>query len=478
MNYEAVIGLEIHIELNSPTKMFCDCPNNPSDSPNKNICPICLWLPGAIPKFSNDVLEKSVKLCLGLNCEIQKMSAFDQKVYYYPDLPKGFQLSQAHFPLAKKGWVEVSDKSGETKKLRIRHIHLEEDVAKLVHEIEGKTPISLVDFNRAGVPLVEIVSEPDIRTSEEAMEFIKNLRNQVRYVGGAECSMEQGSMRVDANISIRQKDTTDFNTKVEVKNMNSVRSVGDAINYEIERQTAKYEAGEEVILHTRLWDPDKSVTTPMRAKFEGPCVPDPTVSKIVIDDDWLKKMQTELPEMPQQRIERLKKEYKLNNDEAFQLCSEIEIAEYFESALKISQNVSVKTIAIWIITQLLPALKENNQSITNTTVTPERFIQLLLLIEKNEITVNSAKKVLTDLFKSDASPEELVDKNGLRQVSDENALTEIIKDVLEKNSDAVEKYKLGNKKVRGFIVGQVMRASQGKANPQILQKILTELLDN
>lgn len=479
MNYEPVIGLEIHVELKCETKMFCNCLNNPSDSPNKNVCPVCLWFPGYIPQFNNETLEKAVSLCLGLNCDIQKMSAFDQKVYYYPDLPKGFQLSQAHYPLAKNGWVEItSHKTGSLKKLRIHHIHLEEDVAKLIHETEGKTPVSLVDFNRAGVPLVEIVSQPDIQSAEEAMEFIKNLRNQIRYVGSSDCSMEQGSMRVDANISLRKKGTNDFNTKVEVKNMNSIKNVGDAINYEIKRQMEKYSADEKIVLHTRLWDPEKSVTTAMRTKFEGPCIPDPVVSKIIIDDEWLEKKRDSLPEMPQQRISRIKSQYSINSDEAFQLCSEKEIADYFETVSKLASSLSSKTVASWILTQLLPGLKDNNQVISETVVSPARFISLLQLIEDNQITVNSAKKVLSDLFSTDLSPEDIVDKKGLRQVSDEESLKKMIQDVLDKNEDAVQNYKAGKTKVRGFLVGQVMRASQGKANPQVLQKLLSQLLDS
>ena len=255
MEFEAVIGLEIHVELNCATKLFCDCPNRPGDEPNSNICPICLWFPGAIPRLSQAAVEKAALLCLGLGAELQPRSAFDQKVYYYPDLPKGYQLSQAHLPLSRGGGIEISDEHGKPKKLRIHHIHMEEDVAKLLHEMEGRQPISLVDFNRAGAPLVEIVTEPDFRTPYEAMEFLKALRTQVRYVGSSECSMENGTMRVDANISIRPCGSHQMNTKVEVKNMNSIRHVGDAIAYEISRQSAAVLAGEAIVLHTRLWDP-------------------------------------------------------------------------------------------------------------------------------------------------------------------------------------------------------------------------------
>ncbi len=283
MKYEAVIGLEIHVQLNSTTKLFCDCPNRPGDEPNRNTCPICLWFPGVLPQLSQEALEKAALACLALNCTIQAESAFDQKVYYYPDLPKGFQLSQHHKPFARNGWVDIVGEDGGSKRVRIHH--LVEDVAKLVHETEGKTPISLVDFNRAGTPLIEIVSEADMRNPHEAMEYVKTLRGQLRHTGSAECSLEQGTLRVDANISLRPRGTDSLNTKVEVKNMNSIRNVGDAIAYEILRQSECLEKGEPIVLHTRLWDPEKRVTAPMRGKFSGPCVPDPSVPKIVITPD-------------------------------------------------------------------------------------------------------------------------------------------------------------------------------------------------
>ena len=269
MDYEAVIGLEIHVQLSCATKMFCDCPNRPGDRPNRNTCPICLWMPGALPRFSQQALEKATLACLALHCEIQQVSAFDQKVYFYPDLPKGFQLSQFHKQLARDGWLDVTGADGQPRRLRIHEIHMEEDVAKLVHETEGGRRISLVDFNRAGAPLIEIVTEPDMRSPHDAMEFLKALRTQIRYVDAAECSMERGTMRVDANISLRPPGSDELNTKVEVKNMNSIRHVGDAIAHEIERQAQRLDAGESIVLHTRLWDPDKQVTTPMRGRTKA-----------------------------------------------------------------------------------------------------------------------------------------------------------------------------------------------------------------
>ncbi|MFA5055570.1 MAG: Asp-tRNA(Asn)/Glu-tRNA(Gln) amidotransferase subunit GatB [Dehalococcoidia bacterium] len=474
MEFEAVIGLEIHVELNCATKMFCDCPNRPGDEPNVNTCPTCLWFPSAMPRFSREALEKASLLCLGLGAELQPRSAFDQKVYYYPDLPKGFQLSQAHLPLSRGGGIDITDESGKPKRLRIHHIHMEEDVAKLMHEMEGRLPISLVDFNRAGAPLVEIVTEPDFRTPYEAMEFLKALRTQVRYVGSSECSMENGTMRVDANISIRPRGSTEMNTKVEVKNMNSVRHVGDAIAYEIGRQTADVQAGEDVILHTRLWDPDKKVTLPMRAKFEGPCVPDPSVPVIELSPDWIEKMRLRLPEMPAARTERFIKQHGLTGEEARFLSSDPEVAVYFEAV--IGQGIAPRTAMHWLTTQLLPAVKERQQELSSSTVTPSRFAALLNMLAKDEINANAAREVLALLFDTDEAPESIVSARGFKQVSDTSALDSLIDKVLGEQAAAVNDVRNGQGKAMGFLVGQVMQASGGKANPKIIRELLAKKL--
>lgn len=472
MEYEAVIGIEIHVQLNCATKMFCDCPNRPGEEPNQNICPICLWFPGAIPKFSQEVLEKATLTGLALNCDIQRHNAFDQKVYYYPDLPKGFQLSQFHRPLARNGWLNITGEDGEPKKLRIHQVHMEEDVAKLVHETEGRTPISLVDFNRAGTPLVEIVTEPDLRSPHDAMEFIRALRTQIRYVGSAECSMEQGTMRVDANISIRPRGSDQLNTKVEVKNMNSIRHVGDAIAYEIDRQAGSLKAGEPIVLHTRLWDPEKRVTVAMRGKFEGPCVPDPSVPQIMITDEWLNKLSSRLPEMPGKKVERFGRDYGLTHEEAVLMSSERDLSEYFEAV--VDRNVPPRTAVHWIATQLLPALKEHNQTIINTPVIPERFAGLLAMLERDEVNANSAKEVLIRLFDSDQAPEAIVEQYGFKQVSDTAEIGALVDQVLASNPSAVADFKSGKGKAMGFLIGQAMQASRGKANPKLIKEILVE----
>lgn len=322
MAYEAVIGLEIHVQLNCETKLLCDCPNRPGDRPNANTCPICLWMRGAIPQFSHSALEHAALTALALNCTIQPYSAFDQKVYYYyPDPPKGFQLSQHHKPLARNGWIDIIGEDGAPKRLRIHHVHMEEDVAELVHETEGRTRISLVDFNRAGSPLVEIVTEPDMRGAHDAMEFLRALRRQIRYAGTAECSTDSGTMRCDANISIRPVGSSEMNTKVEVKNMNSLRAVGAAIDHEIKRQSEELAAGRPIVMHTRLWDPDKNITTPMRGKFAGPCVPDPSVPPIVLTEGWIADAASRLPETPAQKQARFASDYGLTEDEAAQMSA-------------------------------------------------------------------------------------------------------------------------------------------------------------
>lgn len=474
MKYEAVIGLEIHVELNTPTKLFCDCPNRPGDAPNVNICPVCLWLPGALPQLSHEVLEKAVIACLGLSCTVQPESAFDQKVYYYPDLPKGFQLSQHHKPLARNGYLDIFSGSQKPRRLGIHHIHLEEDVAKLLHETEGRTPISLVDFNRAGAPLIEIVTEPDMRSPEEAMEFLKVLRTQIRYTGASECSLEKGSMRVDANISIRPEGTCVLNTKVEVKNMNSIQHVGDAIAYEIKRQAGCLEKNEPVVLHTRLWDHEKQVTSPMRAKFSGPCVPDPAVARIVIDDAWLVEKKAQLPEMPIQKVERFIASYGLKRDEALVMSQERELSDFFEKSV---QNYhQPRKAANWITAHLIPALKDQEKSINEVPLIPERFHALLCMQDQDEINANAAREVLLRMLTEDKKPEEIVEERGFRQLSDTGELETVVDRILTDNSSGIQDYKSGNMKVLGFFIGKAMKATRGKANPKILKELFARKL--
>jgi aspartyl-tRNA(Asn)/glutamyl-tRNA(Gln) amidotransferase subunit B len=475
MEFEAIIGLEIHVELNCATKLFCDCPNRPGDAPNTNTCPSCLWFPGAVPRLSGEAIEKASLLCLALGAHLQERSAFDQKVYYYPDLPKGYQLSQAHLPFSRGGGIEIIDETGMKKKLRIHHIHMEEDVARLIHETEGSASISLVDFNRAGVPLVEIVTEPDFRSPIEAMDFIRALRARVRYAGSSDCSMENGTMRVDANISIRTKGSAQLNTKVEVKNMNSVRHVGDAIAFEIGRQTADVLAGEEVVLHTRLWNPDKKITVPMRAKFEGPCVPDPTVPVIELSDAWIERMRSRLPEMPSVKAERFVLLYGLTEKDALLVCSEPETADYFEALLM--RQIVPRTAVHWLMTQLVPAVRERRLKLETSAVTPERLAALLNMLSRDEVNANAARDVLMRMFESDETPEVIVNGLGARQVSDHNTLGVMIDDVLESHPAAVADVRNGQQKAIGYLIGKVMQASDGRANPKLIRELIAGRLN-
>lgn len=474
-DYEAVIGLEIHVQLNCETKMFCACPNRPGDEPNRNTCPICLWLPGNLPRFSEEALEKAILASLALECEIQEESAFDQKVYYYPDLPKGYQLSQFHMPLAKHGCLTIADESGAKREIRIRKVHMEEDVARLVHENEGRTPVSLVDFNRAGVPLVEIVTEPDLCNPGDAMEFLKALIRRIRTSGSSECSMEQGTMRVDANVSIRPKGSDELNSKVEIKNMNSIRNVGDAIAYEIRRQVNCFRTGEPIVIHTRLWDPEKRVTSPMRGKFEGPCVPDPSVPRIVVAGEYLQRIRNLLPEMPEMKAERFVKDYGLTREESLMLSAERGLSEYFEAA--VSCDAPPRLAAQWISAHLLPTLKERGETLSTSLLTPERFAGLLLMLEHDEINSSTAKEVLKKLVESDAPLGEIVEQGGYRQVSSVEELEVIVDRVLEENISAVENYRKGASKALGFLMGQAMQATKGKANPLRLKEIMMRKLE-
>ena len=470
MPYEAVIGLEIHVQLNCPTKLFCDCANTATEKANTHVCPTCIWLPGAPVQLSEDALEKAALTCLALNGELSARSAFDQKVYYYPDLPKGYQLSQHHLPLATGGWVDISDENGKPRRLRIHHVHMEEDVAKLVHETDGRKRISLVDFNRAGAPLVEIVTEPDIRTPHEAMAFLRALRTRIRYAKTAECSMESGTMRCDANISLRPAGSDAFFTKVEVKNMNSVKAVGNAIAYEIERQEKMINEGQPVVMHTRLWDPDKNVTTPMRAKFAGPCIPDPSVPEIHMDTARVDALKQRLPEMPAKKQARFASQYGLTGDEAALMSTERDIADYFEALAR--NSVNARMAAQWISGRLLPALKDQNAEITDTVLSADRAAGLLSLLENESVNAKQAKELMALMFTSPKSAPEIADEKGFRQITDIDELSAILDAVLEENPDAVANLRAGKKQAAGFIIGQTMQKSGGRANPKMLSEIL------
>jgi aspartyl-tRNA(Asn)/glutamyl-tRNA(Gln) amidotransferase subunit B len=474
MSYEAVIGLEIHVQLNCPTKLFCNCANAAAEQANSRICPICIWLPGAIPQLSESALKQAALTCLAVNCEIQEESAFDQKVYYYPDLPKGFQLSQHHKPLSRNGWLDITGEDGKSKRLRIHHVHMEEDVAKLVHETEDQKRISLVDFNRAGAPLVEIVTEPDMRCPHEAMAFLRALRTQIRYAGTAECSMESGTMRCDANISLRPAGSEEFFTKVEVKNMNSVKAVGGAIAFEIERQSKLLDNGQPVTMHTRLWDPEKNITTYMRDKFIGPCIPDPSVPRICMDKAQIDALAERLPEMPSQKKARFADQFKLTEEEAAQMSAERDLADYFEAL--VNAGITPRPAAQWMAGRFLPALKEQHQEIASTPLTPGRAAELLSMLEKEIINAKQARKILLLMFTSGKTAAAIADEKGFKQLTDPAALTAILEQVMADQPDAVTNLRSGKKQAASFLIGQAMQQSRGKANPKLLADLLEDLI--
>lgn len=470
MRYEAIIGLEIHVQLNSPTKLFCDCPNDPSLPPNTAVCPVCLGLPGYLKRLGRVPLEKGVLSCLALNCQVQPVSAFDQKVYYYPDLPRGYQLSQFHRPLGRNGWLEVPAAGGGWKRVGIREAHLEEDVARLVHQTEGRKSWSLVDFNRAGCALVEIVTEPDLRSAGEAMEFLRMLIASLRYAGTAECSMEEGTLRADVNVSIRPEGSREFFPKVEVKNLNSIRHLGAAVDCEISRQAELVGAGKKVALHTRLWDPERSVTVPMRGKFAGPCVPDPSVPPVAVAGEFVDDLRRRLPKMPADRRKDYEKNLGLAPEESARISAERGLADYFEAV--VSAGAPPKAAIDWIDGRLRPLLRERRETLAGTGVAPARLAELISLVESGEISSSAGKEVLARLFESGLSPAELAGQAGLTRLSDASELEKLAEAVIADHPGAVEDYRRGRKPALGFLVGKAMQAAAGRADPRELRRLL------
>ena len=477
MEYEAVIGLEVHAQLLTKSKIFCGCTTQFGADPNTNTCPVCLGMPGVLPVLNKKVVEYAIKTGLALNCEIARYSVFARKNYFYPDLPKGYQISQYELPLAKNGYVEIEVK-GNKKRIGITRVHMEEDAGKLMHEIGGKvTGYSYVDFNRTGVPLLEIVSEPDISSGEEASIYLQTLRNILRYLEVCDGNMEEGSLRCDANVSVRPRGRKELGTKTEVKNMNSFRFVRMALDYEIERQIDVLESGGSVIQETRLWDPKKEITISMRGKEEAHdyrYFPDPDLVPIEPDEEWIEKISKSLPELPQKKMERFVREYSIPVYDSNVLTSSKALADYFEECVK--HFPKPKTVSNWIMSELLRLLKKDDREIEECPVIPQELAKMLSLIEKGTISGKIAKQVFEEMYRTGLPAEEIVRKKGLEQVSDEGELDKVIERVLANNPDTVEKYRKGKTKVFGFLVGQVMKETQGKANPQIVNKLLKEKL--
>jgi aspartyl-tRNA(Asn)/glutamyl-tRNA(Gln) amidotransferase subunit B len=481
--YEAIIGLETHCQLSTKTKIFSSSSTEFGAEPNTNIDPVCMGLPGVLPVLNEKVLEYAVKAGLALNCQIARYSKFDRKQYFYPDLPKNYQISQYDLPIAQHGWLEIElvDKDGNPvrKKIGITRLHMEEDAGKLVHAGSDRlsgSAYSLVDYNRAGVPLIEIVSEPDLRSGQEAAEYVQELRRIMRYLGVSDGNMQEGSLRCDVNISVRPVGQKKFGTKVEIKNMNSFNAIQKAIEYEIERQIAAIEAGEPIIQETRLWEEGSQRTISMRSK-EGSSdyryFPEPDLAPIEVSEEQLQKWRAELPELPASKRRRYESELGLSAYDARVLTEERATAEYFEATIAAGANP--KAAANWITQDIAAYLNKNKLSITELALTPSNLADVIVRIEKGKITNAKAKQKLTQLL-AGASPEELF--KGEEPISDASILEPIIDEVVAANPKEVEKYRSGKTNVKGFFVGQVLKKTGGRADPKLTNELIDKKLNS
>jgi aspartyl-tRNA(Asn)/glutamyl-tRNA(Gln) amidotransferase subunit B len=483
--YEAIIGLETHCQLSTETKIFSGSSTQFGSDPNTNIDPICMGLPGTLPVLNQKVLEYAVKAGLALNCQIAPYSKFDRKQYFYPDLPKNYQISQYDLPIAEHGWLEIELVDGEgqpvRKRIGITRLHMEEDAGKLVHggsdRLSGST-YSLVDYNRAGVPLVEIVSEPDLRSGQEAAEYAQELRRIVRYLGVSDGNMQEGSLRCDVNISVRPIGTEKFGTKVEIKNMNSFNAIQRAIEFEIERQIAAIESGEKIIQETRLWEEGAQRTISMRVK-EGSSdyryFPEPDLGPIEVTPEQMSTWKADLPELPAEKRHRYETDLGLSPYDARVLTDDRAIAHYFEAT--VAAGASAKLAANWIMGDISAYLNSAKLSITELPLTPEALAEMVGLIESNTISNKIGKDILPDLLAKGGSPKALVESKGLIQVSDPTVIETAIDEVLAAHPSELEKYRSGKKNMLGFFVGQVMKRTGGKADPKLTNQLLTKKLD-
>ena len=484
--YEAVIGLETHCQLSTKTKIFSSSSTSFGAPPNTNIDPVCMGLPGVLPVLNEKVLEYAVKAALALNCQIAPYSKFDRKQYFYPDLPKNYQISQYDLPIATNGWLEVElvDTEGNPvhKRIGITRLHMEEDAGKLVHagsdRLSGST-YSLVDYNRAGVPLVEIVSEPDMRSGQEAAEYAQELRRILRYLGVSDGNMQEGSLRCDVNISVRPVGQQKFGTKVEIKNMNSFNAIQRAIEYEIERQIAAIEAGERIIQETRLWEEGSQRTISMRSK-EGSSdyryFPEPDLAPIEVSADELEKWHSQLPELPAQKRHRYESELGLSAYDARVLTDERQVAEYFEATVAAGANP--KQAANWIMGDIAAYLNNKKLSIVEIALKPTNLAELIVLIESGTISGKIAKDILPELLTEGGSAKELVERKGLIQISDRGALEAIIEQVVQANPKELEQYRNGKTKLLGFFVGQVIKQTGGRADPKLTNQLIAQKLNS
>lgn len=477
--YQAVIGLEVHVELKTQTKAFCSCPTEFGGEENTHVCPVCLGLPGTLPVLNKKVLEFAVRTGLALDCNIAPYSKFDRKNYYYPDLPKNYQISQYDLPICEAGRLEI-EVNGEKKTIGVTRVHMEEDAGKLLHSgaTISTSHYSLVDYNRTGVPLIEIVSEPDMRSAEEARAYMEKLKAILEYIDVSDVKMEQGSLRCDANVSIMPVGAKEFGTRAEIKNMNSFRALQKAVEYEIARQEEILEEGGRIIQETRTWDEEKGVTLSMRSKEEAHdyrYFPDPDLVPIVIDPQWVEEIKKSLPELPDARKERLVKEMGLPEYDAAIITGSRALAEFFDAV--VAEYNEPKTVSNWIMGELLRLLNVNNQDVAESKVTPVGLAALLQLQADGTVSGKMAKSVFEEMFATGKGAADIIKEKGMVQISDEGSLGAVIEQVLTAHPQSVADYRAGKEKALGFLVGQIMRETKGQANPAVVNKLLKEKLD-
>ena len=473
-DYEVVIGLEVHAELSTKTKIFCSCPTAFGAAPNTHTCPICMAMPGTLPVLNEKVVEYAVKAGLATNCEISRNSKNDRKNYFYPDLPKAYQISQFDKPLCEHGYVEIDTKEGK-KKIRITRIHIEEDAGKLNHDEFGGG--SLVDLNRAGVPLIETVSEKDIRSAEEAESYLRKLKSIFEYIEVSDCKMQEGSLRADVNVSVKKKTDTKLGTRTEMKNMNSFRSIVRAIEYEVDRQIDILEDGGTITQETLRWDDVSGKTFPMRDKEDAQdyrYFPDPDLVAIKLSEEYIQNIKDNLPELPESRKQRYLEEYNLSEKDAKLLTSSKYLSDLFEGAVKVCNNP--KAVNNWIISDISRILNETETEPISIPFDSNQLGKLVILIDKGTISSSIGKKVLVELFENPRDPEDIIKEKGWIQISDEGAIKEVVMKILEANPQSIADYKAGKDKALGFLVGQAMKETKGKANPQMLNKMFLEEL--
>ena len=472
-DYEVVIGLEVHAELSTKTKIFCSCPTEFGAAPNTHVCPVCMAMPGTLPVLNEKVVEYAVKAGLATNCEISRNSKNDRKNYYYPDLPKSYQISQFDKPLCEHGYVEIDTPNGK-KKIRLLRIHIEEDAGKLNHDDFGGG--SLVDLNRAGVPLIEMVSEPDLRSAEEVEAYMRKLKSILEYIEVSDCKMQEGSLRADVNVSVH-KPGEPFGTRTEMKNMNSFRSIVRAIEYEVERQIDVLEDGGKIEQETLRWDDVSGKTFPMRDKEDAQdyrYFPDPDLVAIKLSEEYIENIKNTLPELPESRKERYLKEYELSEKDAKLITASKYLSDLFEKAIEVCHNP--KAVCNWIISDISRILNETEMEPIAIPFDANQLGKLVVLIDKGTISSSIAKKVLVELFENPRDPEEIIKEKGWIQISDEGAIKEVVLKILEENPQSIADYKAGKDRALGFLVGQAMKQTKGKANPKMLNEMFLEEL--